>query len=60
MEHLVEVVSVGDDLAIVLSPEVLKRLKVSVGDSVDLTETAMGFRISRLRSEIDPLSKHDE
>jgi bifunctional DNA-binding transcriptional regulator/antitoxin component of YhaV-PrlF toxin-antitoxin module len=60
MELLTEVISVEDELAIILPAEVLKRLKVSVGDSVDLTETASGFRISRDGAGIDPLSKHNE
>jgi antitoxin component of MazEF toxin-antitoxin module len=43
-----EVVAVGEELAVILPPEALRHLNVSEGDTVYVTETANGFRISRL------------
>ncbi|MBS1822342.1 MAG: hypothetical protein JST61_10260 [Acidobacteria bacterium] len=57
----VEVIAVGDELGIVLPPETLEHLKVSIGDTVNFTETANRFRISRLDSDPDTHlnSKHN-
>lgn len=60
MATKVEVIAVGDELGIVLPPETLEHLKVSIGDTVHFTETANGFRISRLDSEARPAITHNK
>jgi hypothetical protein len=52
MEYLVRVVSEGDDLAIVFPPEILKDLKLSVGDSLHFTQNGRGFSLSRVNPDV--------
>jgi len=48
-----KVTTVGSSAGIVLPKEVLVRLKVSKGDSVFLTESADGFRITPYNPEFE-------
>jgi putative addiction module antidote len=48
----VKLIEVGNGVGIVLPKEVLARLKVREGDSVELTECAGGFIISRYDAEM--------
>lgn len=44
--HAVEVIEVGDALGVVLPKEVLSRLRVEKGDSLFLTDSADGVRLT--------------
>lgn len=46
MNMAVKVVKIGNSAGIILSKEVLARLRVTPGDGLHLTETANGFHLT--------------
>jgi putative addiction module antidote len=46
MTKLVKIIQVGDSLGVILPPDVLEQLSVTVGDSVEIAETLDGILIS--------------
>lgn len=47
------ITKVGEDFVLILPPEVLDYLGVSVGDTVHLTETEKGFRLASHGGDFD-------
>ncbi len=48
-----ELFEVGDTLGVVLPDELLSRLNLNVGDTLDMTETADSIMLSKAAPEID-------
>ena len=53
MNTEVKVTKVGNSAAVILSKEVLARLRVEIGDTLHLTETPDGWRISPYDPEFE-------
>ncbi|QNI36911.1 AbrB/MazE/SpoVT family DNA-binding domain-containing protein [Edaphobacter albus] len=49
---IVKIISIGDELGVVLPPESLKHLNVRVGDTLYLTEQANGIHLSSIEPEM--------
>jgi hypothetical protein len=50
--NAVELLEIGDSLGFILPDEMLRRLKVGLGDTLFLTQTARGFNLTT----VDPQS----
>ncbi len=54
------VTKIGEDFLLILHPEVLNHLGVSVGDTLHFTETENGFRLAAHNGNFDEAMKHAE
>lgn len=52
------ITKVGEDFVLILPPELLDYLGVSVGDRVHLTETEKGFRLASHSDDFDEAMIH--
>lgn len=55
MSKMLKIVPVGDELGVVLPPDVLARLQAELGDSVRLEETEKGFSLNKGQPSFDEM-----
>jgi len=55
MSKMLKIVPVGDELGVVLPPDVLAQLEAELGDSVRLAKTDDGFSITKGQPSFDEM-----
>jgi putative addiction module antidote len=55
MSKMLKIVPIGDDLGVVLPPEVLAQLRAELGDTVKLEETESGYSLSKSQPSLDDM-----
>jgi len=55
MSKVLKIVPIGDDLGVVLPPEVLAQLRAELGDTVKLDETDGGYCLSKGQPSLDDM-----
>jgi antitoxin component of MazEF toxin-antitoxin module len=52
--HALEVVPIGDELGLIIPPELLSHLGVTESDALFLIETTQGFRLTARNPDAEP------
>ena len=55
MGKLLKIVRIGDEVGVILPPEVLERLRVELGDELRLDEAGGGYALGRADDDFDTL-----